>query len=159
MSRKGRTRRIPDSRTADVLELYFVQNLTTYEIGCRLDASHQAVANTIRSTGAELRPRGRVATVECRIDGCDQPVERVRHGTTGRMYGTLCKEHCAQHARRNSRTVMRRRLGITPDREENYRLKEPENEEHHCLQKGKALLQEITALLALRSRERKPRAV
>lgn len=96
---RERRRKVPHDY-ALLYDLYWNQNMTTVEIATRFDTDHSVVKHRMNQLGIPRRKPGHSRWMICRVDGCSQPIYRVKHKINGALYGSRCFFHWVEHRHR-----------------------------------------------------------
>ena len=111
--------KLPDAGT--LRELYLKRNLSTPKIGEMYGADARSVNAALRKAGITIRRKTK--TITCTVEGCSNPVKKIRHSNNGALYGTLCARHRYEHRLEMARDYARKVRNIPPEKWKGSRFK------------------------------------
>lgn len=95
-NRPGKPRKLPE--TVELARLYLEDNLSTPEIARRFGVTDpHTVRTALLRAGVPMRRK--TVALHCTVDGCSEPIHKIKHAGNGAEYGTLCSWHWQQHRR------------------------------------------------------------
>lgn len=107
----GKPRKMPSRE--EVVRLYVEEGLSTTQIAKMFGSTchHSARLQLVRA-GVPRRRAGIVRRKACKVEGCFSPVFDIYHKALGVWYGTMCRQHRAEHYRLLNRYLTRKKKGI-----------------------------------------------
>lgn len=117
-------RRVPKD-AALLRRLYWEEGMTTVEIGERYGTGHRTVIDTMENLGIPRRPAHGPRRVKyCIVEGCTEPVYKIRHRSNWSMYGRRCLNHWTEHRRHLADTyALKKRIEARPRKSKRRRRK------------------------------------